>query len=268
MKKYGICRVEKYSADAVAGIQKHDRREATQSNTNKDINYSKSYLNYDLSKGDKQLSFRKKVRNIINRLNLKRRLRSDANVMCQVLCTASSDFFADKTEQEIKQFFVECYNTLSKKYGEENVVSAFVHLDEKTPHMHFNFVPVTKDKRISSRDLFTRQTLTELQTEMHSKVFSKYGLDRGETKEDKQRHYSTQVYKVLTLEQEIDRKKQELSTLQNDLNNNKLYQLKSNLKSLQDKLSQMFEILESNPKLMKEYKQAIEKLKSKEERER
>ena len=82
------------------------------------------------------------------------------------------------------------------------------------------------------------------------------------------KHLSTLNFKIITLQTEIDKKRQELNELQNQLNNNELYQLRQNLKTMQDKLTKMFEVLESDPQLMQEYKQAIQRLKSKEERER
>ena len=71
------------------------------------------------------------------------------------------------------------------------------------------------------------------------------------------------IKKMPTSQENIDK----IKGLQNQLDNNEIYQLRKNLKSMQEKLSKMFEVLESDPQLMSEYKQAIEKLKSKEERE-
>ncbi|NBJ84097.1 hypothetical protein D5274_20355, partial [bacterium 1XD42-94] len=63
-----------------------------------------------------------------------------------------------------RQFFQDAYDFLAERYGRENVISATVHLDEATPHMHFNFVPVTPDGRLSAKDVLTKQSLTEQQT--------------------------------------------------------------------------------------------------------
>ncbi|MBT2158000.1 plasmid recombination protein [Clostridioides difficile] len=45
---------------------------------------------------------------------------------------------------------------MKDRYGDKNIVSATVHFDETTPHMHFNFVPITSDGKLSARDLITR----------------------------------------------------------------------------------------------------------------
>ena len=41
----------------------------------------------------------------------------------------------------------------AKTFGEENIISAVVHMDEKTPHMHICFVPITQDGRLSSKKI-------------------------------------------------------------------------------------------------------------------
>lgn len=41
---------------------------------------------------------------------------------------------------------------------------ATVHLDEKTPHMHFGIVPITQDGRLSAKEVIgNKKALTEFQ---------------------------------------------------------------------------------------------------------
>ena len=51
------------------------------------------------------------------------------------------------TDEQIKQFFELSYKFLSERYGEQNVISAYVHMDETTPHMHFLFIPIVDEKK-------------------------------------------------------------------------------------------------------------------------
>ena len=60
------------------------------------------------------------------------------------------------------------------------MISAIVHMDEITPHLHLNFVPVNNG-RLSSKSLFDRQKLAQLQTELWEQVGKKYGLQRGKS---------------------------------------------------------------------------------------
>lgn len=263
MSNYGIFRIKKYDGASVRGIEKHVQREASTSNTNPDIDFARSSQNYNLH-SQYQGTYKQAIKKRLAECGIEK-VRKNGVQLVELLFTASPTFFDGKNDNEIRKYFQDCYNWACKKYGKENIVSAMVHLDEKTPHMHLEFVPI-KDNRLNARELFKRP-LTEIQNEIHSQVFQNYGLSRGETLEQKRQHISTLNYKIITLQREIDTKRQELSAVQNELNNNELYQLRKNLKSMQDKLSKMFEVLESDPQLMQEYKQAIEQLKQKEERE-
>ena len=76
-------------------------------------------------------------------------------------------------EQEHKAFFQASYDFLQQRYGRENVVSAYVHMDEVTPHMHFAFVPVkhgfkedkknpdisTEYRKVSAKEVLNRREL-------------------------------------------------------------------------------------------------------------
>ena len=261
--QYGILRLQKYDGGAVRGIDTHVERRATSSRTNPDIDFSKSSLNYDLQ-SQYQGTFNSRIKNVLEK-NKIAKTRKNAVVLAELLFTASPTFFDKMSNDEIKQYFQNCYDFACREYGEENIISAVVHLDEKTPHMHLELVPI-KNGKLNARELFNFKT-TEMQNKAYKDIFSKYGLDRGVTNKEL-KHLSTLNFKIITLQTEIDKKRQELNELQNQLNNNELYQLRQNLKTMQDKLTKMFEVLESDPQLMQEYKQAIQRLKSKEERER
>ncbi len=223
----GIVRVQKMTAGDVKGIEIHDRREKNESHTNPDIDFSKSDLNYDLC-SDQIEDFKLAVEERIEDLDSKRGVRKDAVVMAQVLVTADRAFF-DRLKEETMEnlikaehscyaaglpfsesfieyedrteaFFRDAYEFLVNRYGRENVISATVHLDETTPHMHFNFVPVTKDGRLCAKDVLSKATLTEQQTAFHEQVGMKYGLDRGEPKGSgkRRKHLETAEYKAYT----------------------------------------------------------------------
>lgn len=261
MAQYGILRLQKYDGGAVMGIDTHVERRATSSRTNPDINFEKSNLNYDLQ-NLYQGTFNSRVKNVLKREGIEK-TRKNAVVLAELLFTASPTFFDKKSPDEIRQYFTDCYNWACKKYGRDNIISAKVHLDEKTPHLHLEFVPISKHK-LNAFDLFNHK-LTEIQNDVHKNVFSKYGLDRGETNKEL-KHISTLNYKIITLENEIKQKQNELNELQNQLNNNEIYKLRENLKSMQDKLSKMFDVLESDPQLMEEYKNTITRLKQSQNR--
>lgn len=108
---------------------------------NQDIDPSRTPDNYNLAP-DREISQGDFVRQRCDDVGCLK--RKDVNVMCSWVVTAPQSIAG--TEHE-KQFFEETYIFLSERYGKDNVVSAHVHKDEITPHMHYAFVPVVVDQR-------------------------------------------------------------------------------------------------------------------------
>ena len=199
---YGIIRVQKFKAAAVTGIQIHDKREKEKSNTNPDIDYSKSNQNYSLIEADER-PFQTQIKEKIESLNLKKAVRKDAVVMCQILVTSNKDFFDNITPEQEKQFFQDSLEFIKKRYGADNIISAEVHKDEKTPHLHINLVPIN-DNKLSAKSLFDRPFLYKLQDDFYNDVSKNYGLERG-GQEEHQRHKTMQELKKETLKKEDER---------------------------------------------------------------
>lgn len=138
---------------------------------NQDIDTRRTGQNYNLAPEHNQLDFIHQRLSEVYCMN-----RKDVNVMCSWVVTAPEDL---KPEQE-KQFFQESYAFLESKYGRENVVSSYVHKDEKTPHMHFCFMPVVSDpkrgQKISAFECVKRKDLEifheELQHHLEEKGIS------------------------------------------------------------------------------------------------
>lgn len=83
--------------------------------------------------------------------------RSDVNVICDWVITAPKDLPTIVYEQ----FFKESYNFLCERYGgEKNVVSAYVHMDENQPHLHFCFMPIFYDTKKEKEKLSAKQVIT------------------------------------------------------------------------------------------------------------
>lgn len=176
---YAICHMQKFTAGAVKGIEIHNQRtKEGVSHSNPDIDWSKSDLNYDLHNLENQ-SYHKIIKNRISQLDLKKAVRKDAIVMCNFIITSDKEYFDNKTPQEVNQYFLNSYDFLKNRYGTENIISATIHLDETTPHMHFSFVPVTSDGRLSAKSIFTRSELNNLQTDFYKAIGEKHGLERG-----------------------------------------------------------------------------------------
>jgi hypothetical protein len=203
---YGIMRVQKFKAAGCKGIEIHDLREKEfTSHTNPDIDWERSKENYTLHQGrSAEQTFYQAVKERINELDLPRAVRKDAVVMSQALFTSDHGFFENLSNEEQRRYFEKCYEWAKAQFGEKNVISATVHLDEYTPHMHVNFVPVTEDGRLSAKEVLTPARIREMHDLFHEQVGKDFGLDRGERWEPgkkKKTHLHTEEYKLAKAEE-------------------------------------------------------------------
>ena len=150
----------------------------------------------------------------IQRISLeKEEMQGDMNyaILCEMIFTSDKEFFDSIGEKETKRYFEESYKFVCdyKNLGEENIISAVVHLDEGTPHMHLVFVPVvhTKDKegneidKICSRDFWKgRDSYRILQNNFYDYITSKgFNLERGiEVEETGAKHEKIEDLKKIT----------------------------------------------------------------------
>jgi hypothetical protein len=186
--------MQKIKATGVRGIQSHDLREKPP-RTNPDIQWGKTADNYSLKPCE---NFAHAVRaRIEDSVDKKQTVKKDAVLMCQFLVTSDHSFFSDKTVEQQREFFQQSLDFLAGRYGKENLISATVHMDEKTPHMHVNMTPV-KGSKLSAKAIFDRKELIALQTDFHTSVGQSWGLDRGQNLENKRRHLDTEEFKIKT----------------------------------------------------------------------
>lgn len=154
-----MAHVQKNTRLATGHLFDHYGRNATDEKykylyrSNDSIDPEKTYLNYNLAPQHDQMDFLKKRLSEVYCLK-----RKDVNIMCSWVVTAPKDL--DPSQH--KDFFKQTYNFLENRYGKENVISAYVHLDETTPHMHFAFVPVTYDKKKDRYKVSAKEVVTKL----------------------------------------------------------------------------------------------------------
>ncbi len=112
-----------------------------------------------------------------------RKVRADQVRAVEVVLTASPEAFkrgldGRAADQSVSNWTARNLEFLQEKYGKENVVSFTLHQDEKTPHIHAVLVPITPDGRLSAKDLFNRETLSQLQTD-YAEAMKRFGMERG-----------------------------------------------------------------------------------------
>ena len=216
---FGICRVQKIKgASGVVGLQLHNRREREHSNSNPDIDRNRSSLNYSLT-DNRTMNYNKLIDERLKQAYKgKKAIRKDAVRMCEMLFTSDREFFSRISGQEQRQFFIDCFEFAAQRYGRENIIAATVHLDEATPHLHLDFVPLTSDGRLSAKEVLgNRPQLQQLQDDFFSAVSSKYGLERGqradiENKERPRKHLETAEYKEKIAKERTQRAEQAIQS--------------------------------------------------------
>ena len=137
---------------------------------NQNIDLSRTHLNYNLAPEHDQIEF------IQQRTSeVKCQKRADVNVMCDWVVTAPEGL----DRGHLKDFFKASYDFFEKRYGRENVISAYVHMDETTPHMHFAFIPVVFDKKkeiykVSAKQLLTKTELKRMHPDLTRHLKEEY----------------------------------------------------------------------------------------------
>lgn len=194
MGKFAIMRMNKIKMGGVGRIEGHHERKKEKYKSNPDINLSRTELNYHLCQPEEP--YRRAVIRRIEESGAKR--RENSVVMQDCIVTASPEWINELNHQMQMEYFETAYEYFTETFGEENMISAVVHMDEKTPHMHICFVPITKDNRLSSKELIGGPSgLRKHQDNFYEHVIKKFpDLHRGIPKEiTHRRHVPTYVYK-------------------------------------------------------------------------
>ncbi len=185
---YAIIRNEKLTRVEAQGAYIHNARRS-KGHTNKDIDNTRTHLNFYCKKNEQ--TYIKEFDRIKEEYDLKGHIRSNSIILCEMMITSDNKFFDKIGLEETKRYFRESYEFVCnyKNLGEKYIVSAVVHLDETTPHMHLIYIPVihTKDKegnlidKICARDFWRgRDSYRDLQNEFHKYIISKgFDLERG-----------------------------------------------------------------------------------------
>ena len=189
---YLVCHMEKYHKQDVAPIEKENERDENYEASNPQINSERTKNNYRFTPYFEK-TYTEFINGRIKALGLSP--RKDAVVMNSFVLGSDKTFFDGLAKVEQYNFFSDCYKFFADKYGEENIIAAVVHNDETTPHMHLNLMPVTKDGRLCSKQLFDKPQLQQLQTDFYVAVGKRWGLQRGKEGSQK-KHLSTAEYKA------------------------------------------------------------------------
>lgn len=179
-----MAHVAKFKQHALGHILRHYERGLGEDGkpikyNNQSIDLSKSHLNYCLSP-ERNITQLECVNQLIDKYC--QRKRKDMVAMVSVVLTLPKNVAAEHE----REFFESAYSALKKFFVSENedfIISAYVHKDEVSPHIHFSFCPIVYDKakkkyKFSAKELVSRKKLQDLHPYLEKEIgkdFKKYG---------------------------------------------------------------------------------------------
>ena len=221
---YAIIRNTKYKRENLKGIYRHNERK-NKNYSNDNIDKERSYLNYSIK--SPKYRYDKEFDRLKEKYNLKGQIKTVSNIACEYIITSDKQFFEEIGEEETKRYFQIAYKFVSeyKNLGEQYIMSAKVHMDEETPHMHLIFLPVvhTTDKKGNDIDKLAcsefwkeKDSYRRLQDAFYQYMTShNFELERGVPKEETGRvHIDIKEYKEIT---NFDKTKKKIQNMKLEL---------------------------------------------------
>jgi len=212
--QYAILRFAKYKGPEIEHIESHNERTKEKYASNPDVDTSRSHINFHLV--TPQRKYRAESERQIAEAGC--RTRSDSVRVVEALVTASPEFFKGKKKSEVKTYFQEALGFIQEHQDPRTIISAVVHMDEKTPHMHLCFVPLTEDGRLSAKEIVgNKKKLTQWQDKFWEHMVKNYpDLERGESAGETGRdHIPPRVFKEAVY---LNQMKEQIMAILNDTN--------------------------------------------------
>lgn len=255
MPQYAILRFAKYKGPEISNIEAHNERTKEKYASNPDVDMSRSNLNYHMI--EPSAKYRAESERQIAEAGC--RTRKDSVRVVETLVTASPEFFKGKKKVEIRAFFEEAVHFIEKHQSKETIISAVVHMDEKTPHMHLSFVPLTNDNRLCAKDILgNRKKLIWWQDEFWKHMVRKFpDLERGKSASETGRdHIPPRIFKEAT------RLNREFEAIMQTVSEVNPFNARAKSEKIAKKLEGFAPRYESYLTQVKKYDKAFKKLKS------
>ena len=87
------------------------------------------------------------------------RQRANSVMMVETIVSVTPEYIGSLPAGEQKELFQSVTDFMKQRVGKQNILSAIVHMDETSPHMHLCFCPITKDGRLCAKDILATQRI-------------------------------------------------------------------------------------------------------------
>ena len=251
--QYAILRFAKYKGPEIGNIEAHNERTKEKYASNPDVDISRSKYNFHLIEPKRK--YRAEAERQIKEAGC--RTRSDGVRVVEALVTATPEFFQGKKKSEIRAYFQEALTFIQQNQAPKTIISAVVHMDEKTPHMHLCFIPLTADGRLSAKEIVgNKKKLTQWQDQFWEYMVKKYpDLERGESASKTGRdHIPPRLFKEAV---HLNRMKEQILKLMTDTN---LLNKKSKMEELEALLDKYVPATEALRTKLRKYDKAYKAL--------
>jgi len=198
MQQFTVCHMDKAKAGTSGGLTAHIDR----TNDKEQGNVYEELKNRNFELVQKTGTIDEMIKSRINEgYQGKKTIRKDAVTSQRYILSGSHEQMTKigSNPRLIREWANDNYIFFAEKYGEENIIRATVHLDEKTPHMHLIVVPLTPDGRLSAKEFTgTAKKLRTLQNDYAEKIGRKWGLQRGMENSGRKHIETKAFYKYLS----------------------------------------------------------------------
>lgn len=250
---YAVLHMEK-AVGSDSGMSAHIERTVAPKNANA----SRTHLNWEMITFPDGVTNRTEaIQHRLETAGLQRKIGKNQVRAVRIMLSGSRDDMK-RIEQagKLDDWCRDNLDWLKKTYGSENIVSAVVHLDETTPHIHATMIPIvtgerrkakaeqatgkkkyrkksTDTARLCADDVMSRVRLKEYQN-TYAEQMAKYGLQRGVDGSEAKHVTTSQYYRDLLTQSESvqenitrlleqkEQAEQELSSVKADIKKEKL----------------------------------------------
>ena len=264
---YAILRFAKKKAGGLSACYYHNERKKETYKSNPDIVTARGKENYHLIVP--RQSYPREVKRLIAAAGCK--TRKDSTVMVETMITASPEFMERLSPAEKRDYFALALSFLETKVGRKNIISAIVHMDERTPHMHLSFCPIVENtkggKSLSAKTLLGNQaTLSKWQTDFHATMSERWTeLERGISSQiTKRKHIPLWLFKTA---ERLDKQLAEVEAALEGINPLNAKKQREQAMSVLEKWFPQAERFTSQIKTIDDHIKALERAKAEAERQ-